>query len=429
LSANVLLDSGDVLLAGEDLVPDLAAGAADTGSATLMIPAATAPGTYYIFAKADADNVVLETKETNNTLSRTFQIGAELAVSAFTVPPKGGAGISLTVSDTTVNSGGGSAAPTSTKFYLSANTVLDVNDALVGSRAIPELGAGATSTGTTIVTIPPNILAGSYYLVAKADADAVVAETQETNNTFARAILIGSDLLVSVIGAPAKGGAGQSIIVTETIANQGGGGATASVTRFYLSANASLDAADVLLEGSRAVADVAPGASSAGSTSVRIPQGVVAGTFYIIAKADAENAVGETLETNNTRAQSIVVGPDLIVSSAVVAPASAPVGASITVTETVSNQGAGMAGATTTRFYLSKNGALDASDVVFASGRSVPDLAAGASSAGMTPLTIPPGTVPGTYYVLARADGDGVEGETVETNNVTARLLQVTVAP
>jgi subtilisin family serine protease len=429
LSANVLLDGGDVLLTGEDLVPDLAAGAADTGSVTLLIPAATAPGTYYIFAKADADNVVIETKETNNTLSRTFQIGAELAVSAFTVPSKGGAGSSLIVSDTTVNSGGQSAAPTFTKFYLSANTGLDVNDALVGSRAVPDLAAGATSAGTTIVTIPPNTVAGSYYLVAKADADAAVAETQETNNTFARAILIGSDLLVSAIGAPAKGAGGQSIVVTETIANQGGGAAGASVTRFYLSANASLDAGDVLLEGSRVVADLAAGASSAGSTSVGIPQGLAAGTFYVIAKADADNAVGETLETNNTRAQSMAIGPDLIVSSAAVSPASLPAGAVVNVTETVMNQGAGAVGPTTTRFYLSKNGALDAADVVLASGRSVPDLAAGASSAGMTPLTIPPGTVPGTYYVLARADGDGVEGETVETNNVTARLLQVTVAP
>jgi len=213
------------------------------------------------------------------------------------------------------------------------------------------------------------------------------------------------------------------------IANQGGGVAAASLTRFYLSTNATLDAGDVLLEGSRVVADLVPGASSAGSTSVGIPQGVAAGTFYIIAKADADNAVGETTETNNTRSQSIVIGPDLIVSTAAVSPLSAPAGALINVTETVINQGAGMAGATTTRFYLSKNGALDAGDVAFASGRPVPDLAAGASNSGMTTLTIPPGTVPGSYYVLIKADGDGVEAETAETNNVTGRLLQVTISP
>ena len=427
LSANVLLDGGDVLLTGEDLVPDLAAGAADTASITLTIPTATAPGTYYIFAKADADNVVLETKETNNTLSRTFQIGADLVVSAFTVPAKGG--MSVTVSDSTVNSGGEWAAPSVTKFFLSANAAFDVNDALVGSRAVPELAPGAASTATTIVTMPPNTGAGSYYLFARADADAAVAEIQETNNTFTRAILLGSDLLVSAIGTPAKGAAAQSIVVTETIANQGGGGATMTVTRFYLSANASLDAGDVLLEGSRIVSDLGAGASSAGSTSVGIPQGTAGGSFYIIAKADADNAVGETLETNNTRSQSILIGPDLIVSGVSVSPASVPAGGLISVTDTVINQGAGMAGPTTTRFFLSKNVALDAGDIAFASGRSVPDLAAGASNAGMTALTIPPGTVPGTYYVLVKADGDGAEGEAVETNNVTARTFQVTTAP
>jgi hypothetical protein len=89
-----------------------------------------------------------------------------------------------------------------------------------------------------------------------------------------------------------------------------------------------------------------------------------------------------------------------------------------------------MAGPTTTRFYLSRNVALDAGDVPFASGRSVPDIAAGASNAGMTTLTIPPGTAPGSYYVLAKADGDGVVAEGIETNNVTApRSFQVTTAP
>ena len=45
---------------------------------------------------------------------------------------------------------------------------------------------------------------------------------------------------------------------------------------------------DVLLDGSRAVPDLAAGASSAGSTSVTIPAGNAAGTFYLIAKADAD---------------------------------------------------------------------------------------------------------------------------------------------
>ena len=88
-----------------------------------------------------------------------------------------------------------------------------------------------------------------------------------------------------------------------------------------------------------------------------------------------------------------------------------------------------MAAPSTTRFYLSKNATLDAGDVALAPGRTVPDVAGGLSRSGSTPVTIPLGTVPGSFYVLAKADGDGVVSESVETNNVAARAIQVTIGP
>ena len=59
--------------------------------------------------------------------------------------------------------------------------------------------------------------------------DGAVPETSETNNTYARAIQIGSDLVVSAITVPATTGAGMTITVGDTTANQGGDGAAASV--------------------------------------------------------------------------------------------------------------------------------------------------------------------------------------------------------
>src|SRR4029450_3010126 len=112
---------------------------------------------------------------------------------------------------------------------------------------------------------------------------------------------------------------------------------------FYLSVDATHDAGDVLLEGNRDVPDLAAGTSSAGATSVTIPAGNAAGTFYIIAKADADGTVDETLETNNTKSRSISIGPDLMISTVSVSSASVPAGAFVTVTDTVTNQGAGMA--------------------------------------------------------------------------------------
>jgi subtilase family serine protease len=163
---------------------------------------------------------------------------------------------------------------------------------------------------------------------------------------------------------------------------------------------------------------------------VTIPWGTASGTFYILARADSGNAAGETSETNNTRSKSITIGPDLTFSSLSLSPAIVAAGANLVVTDAVTNQGGAVAPPSTTRFYLSTNVTLDAGDVVLSAGRLVPQLAVSASSSGSTTVAIPAATVPGTYYVIAQADGDGVVAESVETNNVSAiRAIQVTAGP
>ena len=425
-SANSLLDAGDTPI-GNRTVAALGAGLTSSGSTTVTIPASAPAGTSYIIAEADADDAVAETSEANNTVARSILIGGDLAVTTFTVPAKGGAGSTISVTDTTANQGGGAVPATVTRFYFSANGVLDADDTLLpGGRSVAALGPGAASGGSTVLTLPP-VTAGTYYLIAKADDDNAVLESRETNNTLARSISIGSDLQVSALTAPTKAAPGTSIVLGDTTTNQGGGDSPASVTAFYLSTSSTLDATDVVLDGSRAVPQLGPGLSSMGSTSVTIPAGTAPGTFYIIAKADGGNAVPETSELNNTRSRSIVIGPDLAFLSLSLSPVSVPAGAALVVTDNVTNQGSGVAAPSTTRFYLSINGLLDASDVALVPGRTVSQLAGGASSSGSTSVTIPSSVAPGTYYVLAQADGDGTVAESSETNNVSiVRPIQVT---
>ena len=95
--------------------------------------------------------------------------------------------------------------------------------------------------------------------------------------------------------------------MTDKITNDGGGHAAANVTRFYLSTNTSLDAADVLLTASRSVPTLAPAASSTGSASVTVPAGTAAARYYILAKADGDEMVAETSDTNNVLYKSIQV--------------------------------------------------------------------------------------------------------------------------
>jgi subtilase family serine protease len=150
--------------------------------------------------------------------------------------------------------------------------------------------------------------------------------------------------------------------------------------------------------------------------------------FYVVVKADGDNAVGETSETNNTSSRQIAVGPDLVISTAS-APGTVVAGSTITVTDTVLNQGADGAVATSTRFYLSRNTTLDATDIALDALRDVPAIAAGASSAGTTSVVIPATTPAAFYYLLVKADGDNGVGESYETNNVMVRTMWVTAAP
>lgn len=422
LSANTSLDGGDVLLAEVRAVPPLAAGATSAGTTTVTIPPATGVGTHYVIAKADGDALVAEANETNNASARAIQIGADLVVSAMSVPGNGGADSTIVVSDTSRNQGAGVAAASVTRFYLSVNALLDASDALVGGRTVPLLAAGASSVASTTLAIPAGTAPGTYYIVAKADGDSSVPETSETNNTFARAIQIGSDLVVSAISLPAKTGVGMTIAVTNTVTNQGGGPASSSATRFYLSANSTLETGDVLLSGMQQVPDLAAGASYIGSTALLIPP-TASGSYYVIAKADADGVVLESRETNNTLGRTIQIGGDLAVSS-ITAPTKAGADLPFVVSDTTVNQGGAAVGPTVTKVYLSTNAVFDAADV-FVGSRAIPDLAAGATSSGSTTATLPANTPSGLYYLIAKADADAAVAETLETNNTFARATRV----
>src|SRR3990172_3106949 len=422
LSSNAAWDSGDIPL-GSRTVPELSAGAANQGSASITIPPATPGGTWYIIAKADAYNAVTETNEANNTRAGSIAItGPDLTITAVDAPSTAQAGDTITITDTTANIGMGTSGASTTSFYLSTNTTYDNADVLLGSTTVGPLSAGANSQGTTSVTIPAGIAVGTYYIIAMADAAGTVAETNETNNTKATsaikigAELIGSDLTVTTVTAPTAAAAGGPITVAGTTTNNRPGTVAASTTRFYLSADPSLDGSDVALNGSRQVPALAAGGSSSGTTSALIPTGTPSGSYYVIAKADGDYFIPETSETNNTKySTSIKIGPDLTVT-AVAAPATAGAGKSISVTDTTQNSGAGSAAPSMTSFYLSTDSTLDQNDALLGS-RSVDSIAAGVSSSGTASVLIPTGTPSGSYYVIARADAADMVAETREDNN------------
>jgi hypothetical protein len=115
--------------------------------------------------------------------------------------------------------------------------------------------------------------------------------------------------------------------------------------------------------------------------------------------------------------------PDLVIS-ALTGPALAAPGAVVNLANTVANSGAANAGAFTVGFYLSTDTTCTVADT-FLTSRNVASLAAGASNAATTPVTIPAATPFSARYFCAIADTGGAQLETSEVNNTAFRAVNV----
>jgi subtilase family serine protease len=138
----------------------------------------------------------------------------------------------------------------------------------------------------------------------------------------------------------------------------------------------------------------------------------------MIACANYADTVVETNYSNNCTAAAMqVAGADLIESSFSVLTTAPVSGGSVSVSDTATDQGLGIAGTSTTGFYLSTTTSPTAGTLL--KTRTVSSLASGASSGPVTTnITLP--TIHGTYYMIACADYNDTVVETSYSNNCTA---------
>ena len=192
LSGDNIITTSDRQLTGSEPVSALAAGTpSGLLSTVVIVPAATAPGTYYVGACADATNVQIETDETNNCTATAGTItvvrAVDLIMSAVsTAATSVGAGHPFTINSTEQNVGTTdmSSRSNTVKFYLSTVTPITTSDiALAGSESVSALAGGAPSDPlSTVVTVPKRVAPGFYYVGACADANRVQPEIDDANN-------------------------------------------------------------------------------------------------------------------------------------------------------------------------------------------------------------------------------------------------------
>lgn len=194
-------------VAGTASVGALAAGA----SATVTANAGTkAQGSYTVAAVADAGNAVTEQSETNNTLQATSQLqvaqapGPDLLITGITTNPSNpapGAAVSFTVA---VNNRGTTAAGASTTRVVIGSTTLTGATGTIAAGATANVAISGTWTAAN----------GGANVIGTADSTSAVAETNENNNTFTKAIVVGRGAAVPYTSYEAEAAAYTGALLT-----------------------------------------------------------------------------------------------------------------------------------------------------------------------------------------------------------------------
>ncbi len=428
LSSDQNLDVSDIWLQSRNIT-SLAAGSINSMTTSVPLPA-DCSGSYYVIAVADANNAIDESSESNNTANNSIQIGqANLSITSANGSGTAYPGQQITINNTVENQGNIPAANFSVGFYLSTDSTYNSGDISLGSRTISSLGASSSNTNSTTVTLDGQTAPDEYYIIVVADSSDAVDESDETNNVGeAYALTVNEapkpDLIMSNLTAPDSAVVGTTISVANTVANEGPGEAGSFRIEFYLSNDSVLDTSDITL-GSRTVSGLAANDINSATSPLTIPLTTAAGNYYIIAAADAGDILAETNEANNngsTGPISITAAPaampDLIMTL-VDGPTSGKIGRSISVSNTVKNQGTAKCSSFVIKFYFSLDKTLDTASDIYLGSRSVTSLAVNSSSKAITSLKIPGNTalMGKSYYIIVVADANAAVTEIYEDNN------------
>ena len=292
----------------------------------LTIPASTAPGSYWIGMLADRTHVIAESNENNNYVRTALTVTAALpdlyvssgnpALSPTTVE----AGRTVNISAVTIrNQGAGTAGSCSVGYYLSTNSTITTSDRFLTSVGIGSLTPGSSFTiASRNLTIPVTVSASGYYVGILVDRTGAVPESNEGNNTAARALTVTAarpDLFVSS-GMPSVI---PSVMVRPfffvpapfelggfTVRNSGLVASGPFIIGFYFSTN------NIISTGDHLMGEVFVGNIPAGS-SVNIPNRLLwtssgpPGDYWVGVMVDSRGQVTESNEGNNVVKTKVLV--------------------------------------------------------------------------------------------------------------------------
>jgi hypothetical protein len=436
LSTDATITAADTYIGQRNFIA-LAAGASNSGSATVTVPANLVPGTYYIGVLDDKTNVQPESNEANNA-----RAGAKIKVAAQGVDLKPtavstsatsvGVGASFTISDTVINQGVTPGTKISTaRYYLSTDATITTADTILGQRSAIALGAGESSSGLCTVYGPSSLAMapGKYYIGVIEDNFNEQPESNETNNALAGAritLVHDVDLIPLNVGASVtEVASGVTFTMWDTVKNQGTTPMIRSRAnaRYYLSPDTTITTADSWIANVEFL-KLGAGESYSNSITLKVSPNFAPGKYYIGVIENYDNyEPGESNVTNNALAGAaitVVQNVDLVPTAVNTASASVAAGGAFTISDTVKNQGtSNMFVNYATRYYLSADATITETDI-YLGDRYAYAVGAGLNSGGSLTVTVPKTLVPGTYYLGVVEDVYNAQPESNETNNALA---------
>ncbi|MFZ1497099.1 MAG: CARDB domain-containing protein, partial [Saprospiraceae bacterium] len=286
----------------------------------IAIPYGTPVGNYYLIGYIDSQNVVSESNENNNTVSQAITVQGPTVLQQIDLIPTTlrtehysiyNTNTYYPVQYTVALNGTFSALPGDfvVTYYLSTDNSLSSNDLLVGQHTTNHafLYTGQVAVGNLNLTLPTTVTSGNYYLFIKVDGSNIIAETNENNNLISGAITVQGttstnlpDLTITSLTSAASGAQGNITNYTFNLNNVGTLTASGSyVIGAYLSTDNTLSTNDIQV-GVVNTGNTPVGTISNVPGSITVPVTLAPGTYYLILKADINNVITESSETNNT---------------------------------------------------------------------------------------------------------------------------------
>ena len=454
LSSDPLITPADILI-GLRQVVDLGPSAGSSGSGTVTVPSDTPAGIYYLGTLADDTDSVYEQDEGNNqglagsTLEVKVPPLPDLVPTHLAFAPTSvNAGQEITVGEGVLNQGNAAANTFQVGVYLSADSVIDDSDILLGFRTVAFLSDGDESAVSGWpLEVPADTPAGSYWVGVWADDGDAIPESLEINNTLTAVTPLEVDVPPLPNLRPASldfspgvvnVDEGELLTISEVVENIGTAAAGTFRVGVYLSANSVVSPSDVLV-ASRVITALGPGGTSGATKSVSLPPGLSDGSYFVGVVVDDLAEVGEVSEGDNVLVAEQTLDivstpdpqPDLIMEECSYSGNTKAPGEQFQVVTRVTNEGDLSAGPFWVGIYLSTDATIGPDDVLLGERHLIGGLSAGFSNVASAPVTIPQGQPEGTYYVGAFADNkyEVVELEEDDNDFTTPGTLEVKIPP